>query len=162
LPRGETRQKVEAVLEVRRRTIIAIEESGNDTKGLLSNAVPKLHCVVERLVDVAEKREEVAGAIRVLKTSDDVEHRENQDADLTELENELRAADAEISDTLEELSTLRTRVVRVSIESESTAQNAAAKLDVDLDALNLRLEALRSTMSLPKPPDRYHQSNPRR
>jgi len=65
----------------------------------------------------------VAGENRDLKTSDDVEHRENRDADLTQLENELRAADAEISDTLEELSTLRTRVVRVSVESEeSTAQ----------------------------------------
>jgi chromosome segregation ATPase len=96
----------------------------------------------------------VAGENRDLKTSDNVEHRENRDADLTELENELRAAEAEISDTLEELSTLRTRVVRISVVSESTAQNAAAKLNTDLDALNLRLEALRSTMSLPKPPDR--------
>jgi hypothetical protein len=42
LPRGETRQKVEAVLEVSRRTVIAIEESGGDTKGLLSDAIPKL------------------------------------------------------------------------------------------------------------------------
>ena len=121
----------------------------------MSDAPPKLHRVVERLVDVAEKREEVAGTIRDLKTSEDVEHRENRDADLLMvLENELRAADVEISYTLEELSTLPTRVVRVSVESESTTQNAAAKLDTDLDALNLRLEALRSTMSLPKPPDR--------
>jgi hypothetical protein len=68
LPRGETRRKVEEALEVHRRTVLAIEELGGVAQAVLSDAVPKLHYVAERLVDVAEKREKAAGAIRDLKT----------------------------------------------------------------------------------------------
>jgi chromosome segregation ATPase len=155
LPRGETRRKVEAALESHRRTVVAIEESGDVARAVLDDAVPKLHRVAERLVDVAEKREKVAGAIRELgppRTS--AKHREDQDADLAELEKELRVADAEISDILQKLSALRARIVRVSIESGGTVQDAATKLNADLDEMNLRLDALRSTMSPPKPSDR--------
>jgi len=153
LPRGKTRRKVEAALEVNRRTLFAIEESGEVARAVLDDAVPKLHHVAERLVDVAEKRERVAGAIRDLKTPAGTGHREGQETNLTELENELRAADAEITGIFEKLLALRARVVRVSIESGNAAQSAAAKLNADLDEMNLRLDALHSTMSPPKPPD---------
>jgi hypothetical protein len=156
LPRGETRRKVEEALEIHRRTVFAIEESGDVTQAVLDDAIPKLHGVAERLVDVAEKREKAAEAIQDLKplrsspagSPSSAVHREGRTADLEELEKELRAADVEISDTFEKLLTLRARVVRVSIESGDVAQDAAAKLNADLDELNLRLDALlRSTMS---------------
>ena len=155
LPRGETRQKVEAALEVHRRALIAIEESGDVAKAVLHDAVPKLHRIAERLVEVAQKRERASEAIQELKVSRSLERHEGQSkADLAGLENEVRAADAEISDAFEKLLTLRARVVRISAESGGAAQDAAAKLNADLDELNLRLEALRSTLSPPKPPNR--------
>jgi len=152
LPRGETRQKVEAALEVHRRTVFAIEESGEVVLAVLDDSLPKLHHAAERLVDVAEKRERVAGAIQDLeKARAGAKHHEDQDAELAEMENVLRAADAEISNTFEKLSALRARVVRISVESGGAAQDAAAKLNADLDEINLRLDALRSTLS---PPDK--------
>lgn len=155
LPRGETRQKVEAALEVHRRALIAIEESGDVAKAVLHDAVPKLHRIAERLVEVAQKRERASEAIQELKVSGSLERHEGQSkADLAGLENEVRAADAEISDAFEKLLTLRARVVRISVESGGAAQDAAAKLNADLDELNLRLEALRSTLSPPEPPNR--------
>jgi chromosome segregation ATPase len=155
LPRGETRQKVEAALEVHRRALIAIEESGDVAKAVMHDAVPKLHRIAERLVEVAQKRERASEAIQELKVSGSLERHEGQSkADLAGLENEVRAADAEISDAFEKLLTLRARVVRISVESGGAAQDAAAKLNADLDELNLRLEALRSTLSPPEPPNR--------
>ena len=155
LPRGETRQKVEAALEVHRRALIAIEESGDVAKVVLHDAVPKLHSIAERLVEVAQKRERASEAIQELKVSGSLERHEGQSkADLAGLENEVRAADAEISDAFEKLLTLRARVVRISVESGGAAQDAAAKLNADLDELNLRLEALRSTLSPAEPPNR--------
>jgi chromosome segregation ATPase len=155
LPRGETRQKVEAALEVHRRALITIEESGDVAKAVLHDAVPKLHRIAERLVEVAQKRERASEAIQELKVSGSLERHEGQSkADLAGLENEVRAADAEISDAFEKLLTLRARVVRISVESGGAAQDAAAKLNADLDELNLRLEALRSTLSPPEPPNR--------
>ena len=155
LPRGETRRQVEAALEVYRRTAFAIEESDEVAKVLLSDAVPKLHGVAERLVDVAEEREKAAaGEIGHHETLADAKHREGRDARFEGLENELGTADAEISDAFEKFSTLRARVVRVSTESGGAAQDAAAKLNADLDELSLRLDALSSTMSNPELPDR--------
>jgi hypothetical protein len=153
LPRGETRQKVEAALEVHRRTMVAIQESGDVALAVLDDAVPKLDGVAERLVDVAHTREKIAGAIQDLKTRPGAPRHEGRDADLAELENELHAAEAEISGTFEKLLTLRARVVRVSVESGGAAQEAAAKLNADLDEMNIRLDALRSTMSPPEPTD---------
>ncbi|MDP8949520.1 MAG: hypothetical protein M3N00_04655 [Actinomycetota bacterium] len=155
LPRGETRQKVEAALEVHRRALIAIEESGDVAKAVLHDAVPKLHRIAERLVDVAQKRERASEAIQELKVSGSLERHEGQsNADLAGLENEVRVADAEISDAFKKLLTLRARVVRISVESGGAAQDAASKLNADLDELNLRLEVLRSTLSPPEPPNR--------
>jgi hypothetical protein len=148
LPRGETRLRVEEGLEIYRRTMFAIEESDDVTRAVLDDAVPKLSMVAERLVDVAKKRERVAEAIRVLETHrGGLKPREARDTDLEGLKKELRTADTEISDTIEKLSTLRARVVRVSVESGGAVQDAASKLNADLDELNLRLDALRSTKS---------------
>lgn len=154
LPRGETRGRVEAALEVYRRTAFAIEESDDVAKVLLSDALPKLHGVAERLVDVAEQRAKAGEEIRPPETPMDSKHREGRDASFTRLEKELRAADVEISEAFEKFSTLRARVVRVSTESGGAAQDAAAKLNADLDELSLRLDALSFTISNPELPDR--------
>lgn len=154
LPRGETRRKIEEALELHRRTMVAVEEADDVARAVLDDALPKLHGIAGRLVDVAERREEVAGAIRNLESGVGPPRREGRDTDLAKLEDELRTADAEISQTVEKLSTLRARVVRVSVESGSAAQDAAARLNADLDEMNLRLDTLRSAMSSPEPPER--------
>lgn len=154
LPRGETSRKVEQALELHRRTMVAIEESDDVTRTVLEDTIPKLHGVAGRLVDLAERREEVAGKIRDLENHAGAPQHEDRDAKLAGLENELRAADEEISETVEKLSPLRSRVVRVSVESGGAAQEAAARLNADLDEMNLRLGTLRSSTSPPEPPDR--------
>lgn len=154
LPRGETRRKVEEALELHRRTMVAIEESGDVAQAVLGDVVPKLQGVAGRLVDVAERREKVAEAIRDLRDHADISHGQGRNAEFDELANELRTADAEISRSIEKLSMLRAKVVRVSVESGGAAQEAAARLNADLDEMNLRLDALRSTMSPSEPLDR--------
>ena len=152
LPHGETRRKAEEALELYRRTMVAIEESDDVARTVLDDAIPKLHGIAGRLVDVAERREEVAGTILELEIHAGAPQREDLYADLPGLENELRAADEEISRTVEKLSPLRSRVVRVAVESEGATQEAAARLNTDLDEMNLRLDALRSSTSSPEPP----------
>ncbi len=157
LPHGETRQKVEAALEAHRRALVAIEESDDATRAVLGDVAPKLDRVIERLVDVALMRESVAGEIQDLKTSaaGAKQRDEARGGDLVaELENKLRLADAEVSGASEKLSTLRARVVRVSTESGGAARGATARLNEDLDEVNLRLDALRSRLSPPQPLDR--------
>ena len=134
--------------------MLAIQESNDVVQAVLDDALPKLDGAAERLVDVAQTREKVAGAIQDLKARPGAQLREDRDTDLAELENELRTADAEISNTFEKLLTLRARVVRVSVESGGAVQEAAAKFNADLDEMNLRLDVLRATMSPPGPPDR--------
>jgi hypothetical protein len=142
----ETRQKVEGALEAQRRAVVAIEESGGVTEALLSDAVPKLRLVVERLVEVAETREELAGAIRDLETSSGSPERgEKRGAELTELKNKLRSTDESISEAFDMLSSLRARIVSLSTESGDAAQNAVTKLNGDLDTMCLGLSALHST-----------------
>jgi chromosome segregation ATPase len=143
LPHGETRRKVEQALELHRRTMVAIEESDDAARTVLDDAIPKLQGIAGRLVGVAERREEVSGRIRDLENHTGDPQREDRDVDLAELKNELRAADEEISRTVEKLSPLRSRVVRVSVESEGAAQEAAARLNADLDEMYLRLDVLR-------------------
>ena len=62
---------------------------------------------------------------------------------LRELEKRIRAADAEISGTSEELLDLRAKVVRISIDTNNPAR--ANDLNASLDGLNARLEALSET-----------------
>ena len=148
LPRGETRQRVEAALAVYRKVVSAIEES-DVTRAVLDDAIPKLHAMAERMVDVAHRREKVAEAVEYLRSRVTPPNPE-RDEDLGRLEEELRAADAEISGMFDRLLSLRARVVRISLESESVARTAAGDLNETLDEMNLRLEALETTLSTPE------------
>ena len=152
LTRGETREKVEAALVVYRKVVTAVEESDDVTRAVLDDAIPKLHAAANRLVDVAHGREKAAEAIRDLRRQGTGAGSNAREEDLRGLEDTLRAADAEISETFDKLLTLRARVVRVSIEGGASAQ--ATAFNDSLDELNGRLEALRDTMSPPEAPAR--------
>jgi hypothetical protein len=144
LPRGETRQKVEAALVVYRKVITAVEDSDDVTRAVLQDSIPRLHAAADRLVDVARSREKAAEAARDLRrdagASADA-RREN----LRELEDRVDEADAEISETFEEFLSLRAKVVRVSIDSANPSR--ANDLNASLDELNTRLAALSEVMS---------------
>ena len=152
LPRGETREKVEAALVVYRKVVDAIEESDEVTRAVLDDAVPKLHAAANRLVEVAQRREKAAEVLRDLDLHTAASSAREDDSEA--LRERLRAADAEISDTFDKLLVLRSRVVRVSIDSGSP--EGAAALNASLDELNARLEALSETMTPPEPPSQRH------
>jgi hypothetical protein len=149
LPRGETRQKVEDALGVYRKVLAAIEGADDVTRAVLEDAIPKLHAAADRLVDVAHKREKAAAVIDEARTGTALGP---DTATIRELESEVRNADAEISASFEKLAELRSRVVRVSLETGSSNRATATELNESLDELNLRLEALGDTMS-PAPDD---------
>jgi len=146
LARGETRQKVEDALVVYRKVVGAIEDSDEVTRAVLDDAVPRLHAAAERLVDVAGAREKAAEVARDLErgtgTSSPTTARQEN---LRELRERIRAADAEISGTSEELVDLRAKVVRISLDSQNPAR--AKDLNASLDGLNARLEALNEVMA---------------
>jgi hypothetical protein len=148
LPRGETREKVEATLIVYRKVVGAIEESDEVIRAVLDDTVPKLHAAADRLVDAAQRREKAAEVLRELDRHTGTSGAREGDAKV--LQERIRAADAEISDTLDKLLALRSRVVRVSIDSGNT--EGAAALNTSLDELNARLEALSETMTPPETP----------
>jgi hypothetical protein len=155
LPRGETRERVEAALVVYRKVVVAIEESDEVTRAVLDDAVPKLHAAADRLVDVAQGREKAAEVLRDLSAHAHAgasRASEAEGGDVMALRERLRAADTEISDTLGRLLALRSRVVRISIESGDP--EGAAALNSSLDELNARLEALSDTMAPPETPAR--------
>jgi hypothetical protein len=146
LPRGETRQKVEAALEVYRRVVAAIENSDDVTRTVLEDSIPRLHAAADRLVDVAQGREKAAEVARDLdQDTSSLAKTTARQENLRELENRIETADAEISDTFQELLDLRAKVVRVSIDSENPAR--ANDLNASLDDLNARLEALDELMT---------------
>ena len=150
LPRGETREKVEAALVIYRKVIVAIEGSDDVTRAVLGDAVSKLHDTASRLVDVAQGREKAAEAIHDLRrhhTGADARSDAREES-LQGLEDKLRTADAEISETFDKLLTLRARVARVATEGGGPDQ--AAALNASLDEMNARLEALSDTMSPPE------------
>ena len=147
LPRGEARQKVEAALVVYRKVVAAIEESDDVTHAVLDDAVPKLHAAANRLVDVAQGRERAAEVLRDLRHHTGARSSSREES-IQDLQDKLRAADAEISETFEKLLILRSQVVRVSIDSGNPDQ--AASLNASLDELNIRLEALSEVMSPPE------------
>lgn len=146
LPRGKTREKVEAALIVYRKVLTAIEESDDVTRAVLDDSVPRLHAAANRLVDVAAAREKAAEAARDLD-QDTGAASEARGNNRRELETRINAADAEISGTFEELLDLRAKVVRVSIDSANPAR--VNDFSSSLDELNARLEALSDTMSPP-------------
>ncbi len=144
LPRGETRQKVEAALVVYRKVVAAIEESDDVTRAVLEGSIPRLHAAADRLVDVAHGREKAAEAARDLRSAG-VASAEATRENLHELEQRIGAADTEISDTFEEFLSLRAKVVRVSIDSANPTRTN--DLNASLDELNARLEALSEVVS---------------
>jgi hypothetical protein len=155
LPRGETRQKVEAALDVYRKVIAAIETSDDVTRAVLDDVVPRLHAAADRLVDVAQGRERAAEVARDLsRDTGSAAPTTARQENLRELENRISAADAEISDTYQELLDLRAKVVRISIDSENPAR--ANDLNASLDGLNARLEALSELMTPKGEPPREH------
>ena len=146
LPRGETRQKVEAALDVYRKVVAAIETSDDVTRAVLDDAVPRLHAAADRLVDVAQGRERAAEVARDLgQDTASAAPTTTRQENLRELENRISAADAEISDTYQELLDLRAKVVRISIDSGNPARTK--DLNASLDGLNARLEALSELMA---------------
>ena len=145
LPRGETRRKVEAALEVYRKVVAAIEDSDDVTRAVLDDAVPRLHAAADRLVDVAEGREKAAEVARELRLNTEASAGTMRRENLRELEERIRVADAEISGTSEELIDLRAKVVRISIDANNPAR--ARDLNASLDGLNARLKALNEVMS---------------
>jgi hypothetical protein len=146
LPRGETRQKVEAALDVYRKVVAAIETSDDVTRAVLEDSIPRLHAAAERLVDIAQGREKAAEVARdISQDKGSATPTAARQENLRELEYRIDAADAEISDTFEELLDLRAKVVRISIDSENPAR--ANDLNASLDGLNARLEALSEVMS---------------
>jgi hypothetical protein len=146
LPRGETRQRVEAALDVYRKVVAAVETSDDVTRTVLDDVVPRLHAAADRLVDVAQGRERAAEVARDLsQDTDSATPTTARQENLCELENRISAADAEISDTYQELLDLRAKVVRISIDSKNSAR--ANDLNASLDGLNARLEALSELMA---------------
>jgi hypothetical protein len=155
LPRGETRQKVEAALDIYRKVVVAIETSDDVTRSVLDDVVPRLHAAADRLVDVARGRERAAEVARDLsRDTGSAAPTTARQENLRELENRISAADTEISDTYQELLDLRAKVVRISIDSENPAR--ANDLNASLDGLNARLEALIELMAPQGEPPREH------
>lgn len=145
LPRGETRRKVEDALGTCHAVIAAIEKSDDVARAVLGDAIPKLHATADRLVEVAHKREKAAAAIAEIQTSTNTSGiRTNH---IKELKNEIRSADGEIWETANKLANLRVTVVQTTIADAPESRAAAAELSHSLDELNLRLEALKDTIS---------------
>ena len=146
LPRGETRQKVEAALDVYRKVVVAIETSDEVTRAVLDDVVPRLRAAADRLVDVAQGREKAAEVARDLRRdADSSAPTSARQENLRDLENRINAADTEISGTYQELQDLRAKVVRISIDRENPARTN--DLNTSLDGLNARLEALGELMT---------------
>jgi hypothetical protein len=145
LPRGETRQKVEAALVVYRKVVAAVEESDDVTLAVLEDSIPRLHAAADRLVDVARGREKAAEAACDLRKDVSASANSTRSENLRELEVRIGAADAEISNTFEEFLSLRAKVVRVSIDSANPTRTD--DMNASLDELNARLESLSEVMS---------------
>lgn len=157
LPRGETRQKVEEALVAYRKVISTLEQTDDVTQTVLEDTAPKLHLAADRLVDVARRREEASSEIQRLKrrsTGSPSNLSEDLAKTLHELEGELRDADIEISQTIEQFQELRSRIVRISISDTIAAKAEASILDSSLDEMNFRLEALGETLPPDSPPER--------
>ena len=144
LPRGETRQKLDAALAEYRKVVAAIETSDDVTLAVLEDTIPRLHDTADRLVDVALQKEKAAETVRDLRDKP-ASGAGTRDGDLQRLQTRVDEADAEISATHEELLDLRARVVRISIDTDNARK--ADALNASLDELNARLEALGDTSS---------------
>lgn len=139
LPRGETRQEVDAALAEYRKVVAAIEASDDVTRAVLEDTVPRLHAAANRLVDVALQREKAAETVGDLRGRPD-SGLGSRSENLQKLEERIEEADAEISATSGEMLDLRAKVVRISIDADNAQR--ANDLNASLDGLNARLEAL--------------------
>ena len=139
LPRGETRDRVEAALVEYRKVIAAIEDSDEVTRAVLDDALPRLHAAADRLVDVGRNREIASETARDLRRRAGPKG-ETRTENLQKLESGVDEADAEISATSQEFLDLRARVVRISIDTDNARR--ADAFNASLDELNARLEAL--------------------
>lgn len=139
LPRGETRQKVDAALAEYRKVVAAIETSDDVTRAVLEDTIPRLHATADRLVDVALQKEKAAETVRDLSEKP-ASGAGSRAEDLRRLQTRVDEAGVEISATHEELLDLRAKVVRISIDADNARK--AEALNASLDELNARLEAL--------------------
>ena len=141
------RRKIEVALTDKDRTLVAIESSDEATRGLLHEAPPKLELLLERLVDVSEKREQIIRSVK--PTSDGMQHEaRNAPPSKQEEEEELQTIDAQLSNTFEKISALRPQVLRISTENDEAAGELVGGLITDLDEMLKHLEALTSGTSL--------------
>ena len=139
LPRGETRERVDAALAEYRKVVAAVEASDDVTRAVLEDSVPRLHAAADRLVDVALERETAAKTVRELSDKSGSEAGRRGE-DLRRLETRVREADTDISATSSQFQDLRAKVVRISIDADNAQR--VASLNASLDELNARLEAL--------------------
>ncbi len=123
LKRSGNRDGIEAALEARDRVLVAIQGSDESTRALFSGAAPELNRAAELLVDLAEAREHTAV---------------DQNAGTSS------SIDAEISGAPEAFQSLRTQVVRASIEDDEDARARAARFEESLDEMNRRLQDLKA------------------
>ena len=142
----EIRQKIEAALNDKDRALIALDSSDEATRSLFQDVPPKLELLIERLVDVSEKRERVIGRSPEL-TSDGLYREASNVPSAQEEARELHAIDAHLSETFEKISALRSRVIRISTEDNDNAEELASRLIADLDEAHRRLESLVSRTS---------------
>lgn len=145
----ETRLKVEKVLEAHARVLVAVAETDEATQAALDDTLPKLKQVPERLLDVAEARDEAADEAQTLRSRTGRSGGEENPRRLASVEEKLRAADEGLSAAPDALLALRAKVVRASIEGGDATAERAAELDEALDALNRRLDGLYSALSEP-------------
>lgn len=146
LPRGQTRERVEAALDVQRKTVTAVEEADDVTREVLSGSVPKLQETAEALVEVARRRETASAEAQRLRSSGSSRIEE----DIQSLQREVERADEELAGMVDRLLALRAKVVRVSLESGGPAREEAGAMMRDLDGLNSRLDALKETLEPPR------------
>jgi len=139
LPRGETRERVDAALAEYRKVVAAVEASDDVTRAVLEDTVPRLHAAADRLVDVALERETAEQTVRELRGKSG-SGTEARDENLRQLQRRIQEADTDISATSSQFLDLRAKVVRISIDADN-AQRVVA-LNASLDELNARLEAL--------------------
>lgn len=143
LPRGETRERVEAALVTYRKVLRAVEESDDVTLRVLEGVVPKLHETADHLVDVASNRERAAQTLAEFESHRGTDHQ--RESSLRDLEAHVRRADEEIKSISDRLLTLRSQVVRASMDSAG-AREQAESINASLDGMNFRLEALNETL----------------
>lgn len=149
LPQGETRQRLENALDARRKFASAIEESDETTRAALENAISELHTTADRLVNAAHHRERAAAEISTIKSRRNTRTGGASPESLRELEEEVRALDAELSGAADGLLGLRKMVVRISMSPPDEARAVAGEVESSIREMNRRLD---DSSNAPTPP----------